>query len=133
MTNVGALDQVVNFLRAHPNLHRQHVWLCGSAGCVAGWAVALDQGAKAGDALTRRILEEDHYQDQPGHVGDRAATLLGLTTDEAYHLFQSTDSEEAALELASALIARDKGEATADDRATLAGYCLPTKPAGDAA
>lgn len=119
MSNVGALQQVVDYLRAHPDKHNQGEWVCGTTGCIAGWAVAL---ANLTDISTL------------GAVGieEEARRLLGLTDREAYALFISTagwsdNCEARALELADALIARDKdnGALTSRLRAVLRRYDLP--------
>jgi hypothetical protein len=132
MSNVGALDQVRTFLRAHPKLHVQSSWVCGTTACIAGWAVALDEGKKAWDWLPAD--GEPYSSFIEGRIVERdARILLGLTVDEADALFLESGDEVGALALVDALVARDKGELTDDDRAVLADHGLPQEMAGDAA
>lgn len=128
MSNVGALDQVRRLLREHPEVHYQGMYACGTTACIAGWAVALDRGLHVGRNIQLALT---------GVTGRRIASaaqrLLGLTDAEAVAVFISAKNEEDALELVDAIIARDKGEATASDHTVLRRYGLPGEPAGDAA
>jgi hypothetical protein len=106
MANVGALDQVRSFLREHPDVHNQRKWTCGTTGCIAGWAVALDAGAKYGDRLERLTYPDGPgFERAAGGLVERAATLLGLTDHEADALFIDTaqlcvaEPEKAAIDL----------------------------------
>jgi hypothetical protein len=125
MSNVGALDQVRTFLRAHPNLHRQSTWACGTTACIAGWTVALNEGKQAGDWLSDDDFTSRNFAQPARHI-------LGLSRDEAHALFHDWN-ETQALALVDAIIARDKGDLTDDHRSVLAGHSLPDEPAGDAA
>ncbi len=133
MANVGALDQVRTFLREHPDVHRQEVFTCGTSGCVAGWAVALNEGVKPGDNLDRLIYVPRSNPDE--EIEGEARELLGLTLGEAHALFFGTlgnaDEEGDALLLVDAIIAREKHDLTDEQRALLDRYGLPTEPSGD--
>lgn len=139
MSNIGQLDQVRRFLRDHPDLHNQRKWTCGTTACVAGWTVALNDGARAGVNLDTRFSRR-----WKALVEDNAIRILNLTDSEADALFRRTmladvrglphTAEEEALLLIDALITRDKGEPLSDqDVEVLNRYGLPTEPAGDAA
>ena len=131
MSNVGEMDRVWRFLTDHPALHDQTVHECGTAGCVAGWTVALERGVKPGEDLAGA---DSLWM----NIGPRARQILGLTDPEAWALFYDTidDRDEVrtsnakALSLMAALIARDKGCPDAGDLAVLDRYGLPTEPAG---
>lgn len=151
MTNVGELDRVRRDLREHPEHHDQRRWVCGTTACVAGRTVALHEGVATGENLDA-VLDTSRTRSFYTPVGGRlrrefrwvAQGVLGLTEDEAEALFVSTannctggrddtlTAEQEALRLIDALIARDKGDATDDDRAVLRWYGLPTEPGGDA-
>lgn len=150
MSNVGELDRVRRDLRAHPELHNQARWVCGTTACVAGRTIALHRGVATGENLNRALYTGtgQFFHAGPGAPGEEtrvvAQEILGLTWDEAEALFVRTANdcdccrdteltpEQEALALIDALIARDKGEATDADREILDRYGLPTEPAGDA-
>jgi hypothetical protein len=128
MIDIGRLDAVRRHLRAHPHVHVQSEFACGTSGCVGGWTVALDMDAHVGDDISNLLY--------PPHcnigVETRAQKLLGLSDQEAFVLFFWTiggdlfgvSSEEAALRLVDALINREKGELTNLDRTVLQYYKL---------
>ncbi len=143
MANVGELDRVRRFLREHPDLHRQRSWACGTTACVAGWTVALAQGVRAGQDVEQlmwqprcsQLMWQPRCSEQRPHklvhigrtVAADAADLLELTEDEACALFESIKTEVRALELLDAIIAREKGELTDEQRTLLDGHFLPTQ------
>lgn len=46
MANIAKLEEVLDYIRTHPEQHNQDWWAqrtaCGTAQCFAGWAVVLD-------------------------------------------------------------------------------------------
>lgn len=134
MIDVARLDQLRCHLREHPQYHKQRIFACGTSGCVAGWAIALDIGAHAGDNITRCITESDYDY----RCAMDAQDLLGLSNNEADTLFYETmhrwlwiSGEKAALRLIDALINREKDELTFVDRIFLKHYELPTTRGND--
>jgi hypothetical protein len=130
MSNVGALQQVVDYLRANPDKHNQGEWVCGTTGCIAGWAVAL---SGLTDISNLHAAHDEGELDVEGE----GKQLLGLNDREAYALFVRTanrwadgNSEANALELADAIIARDKasGPLTDTQRDLLSHYGLTDRP-----
>lgn len=119
--NTGMLDQILDIITKHPKRHEQGAWRtkltgklanlngapareCGTAMCVAGWAVELDRGqwafpatAQYSDYLVARKAEieagvteswaSDLHPKPLVSVRTRAIRVLGLTDYEASELF----------------------------------------------
>lgn len=128
MSNVAALTEVLDHVETNPDRHDQAAWVCGTTACLAGWAVALHHGHKAGDLLSRSSDSFLHGD----WIPKAAEAILGLTHKEGSVLF-GTPGEKTAIRLGRAIAARDKGDADAGQRSLLAVRGLPTEPAGDAA
>ncbi len=97
-------QKIYTQITRHPETHAQHIWLvqsvstpsCGTKGCIAGWAVALNL---ASDELAMPVTADpDHYaaRRRLAHrlglsgaavYSDIAAALLGLTFLEGEELF----------------------------------------------
>lgn len=114
---VKVIDQVTK----HPETHVQSMWTnsCGTAGCLAGWAVALNRqdGENSWDTK-QRIAAELRPVDAQGRTLDgdpdgfpawseAAAALFGfidadgrLDEDEADRIFMCMDETEAVARLA---------------------------------
>jgi len=136
VSNVGELDRIRRFIRANPQLHDQNVYACGTVGCIAGWAKALEVGLGAGDDIAlelHRIRMFSHVRgfDFQEWVYAEGQRILGLSDVDARAVFILSGYENAALELVDAIIDRDKGELTVAGRAVLTDWDLPTEPAGD--
>jgi hypothetical protein len=125
------MDVVREHLRTYPQYHDQYDFVCGTNGCVAGWTVALELGAQAGDNL-REIIKPMMNNEK---IEQYAKELLGLSSLEMRALFYDNISpftrktpEETALELLDALISREKNELSTCDIIVLENYNLPTEP-----
>lgn len=114
---VKVIDQVTK----HPETHVQSMWTnsCGTAGCLAGWAVALNrQDGENSWGTKQRIAAELRPTVVGGHVIDgRGGSLLSwseagaalfgfidadgrLDEDEADRIFMCMDETEAVARLA---------------------------------
>lgn len=141
MANVGELDRVLRHLQDNPRLHLQAVHACGTAGCIAGWTVALARGLHAGDQIEQIIWDVGSNK----QISATAQAILGLTDVEARRLFYGTlyahpidecgawmfcdgRGEREALALGWAILRRDKGCPEQADLAVLAEYGLDGEP-----
>jgi hypothetical protein len=80
--NVELLQQVKQVILADPDSFRMDTWTCGTAHCIAGWALLLrDIPIVGGPSLSKQRTVSDE------HPGDVAAELLGLSDDEQLSLF----------------------------------------------
>lgn len=114
---VKVIDQVTK----HPETHIQSTWIdsCGTAGCLAGWAVALNrQDDESNYDVKARIAAELRPVDAWGRTLDgeagmvpswpeAGAALFGITDedgrldqDEADRIFMCMDETEAVARLA---------------------------------
>lgn len=91
--NVPLLRKTLEHITAHPEEWDQAVWMrqsgrteCGTAGCVAGWAVTF-----AGHTLDFEsaviFWGEAQYLDDGREIEQAAQDELGLTDDQADRLF----------------------------------------------
>jgi hypothetical protein len=136
--NVAMLDWIRRLLRDRPDLHDQNVYACGTAGCIAGWAKALDAGLTVGEDIALelqriRMCSPERVLDFQEWAYVEGQRILGLSDAEARAVFILSGYEAEALALVDAIIDREKGELTAAGRAELADYGLPVEPAGGAA
>jgi hypothetical protein len=144
MPDIARLDRLRNHLREHPDEHNQRRFACGTTACAAGWAIALEHNSYAG-ANVEGLLYTDTMLEAAVIYGEGfdfsflgssvepyfwyARMLLGLTENEAEALFFRTmNSPTGALKIIDALINREKGELTEEDRKILEYYALPTEP-----
>ncbi len=145
MADTAALRRVLTFIQDNPDQHNQREWICGSAACLAGWAVLLDRGVteiEDGDYNFRRDRwewEDIATQKVVGldlsrrDLADEAAGLLGLPEAEREALFSRTAgygrrANEVALTLGWAIVARDEGDLSEEQRVLLDSWGLPTAP-----
>lgn len=106
----GATDRIVRLLRRRrsiPSLPRSPDGLCGTKGCVAGWAGVL--GSPPGTVI--EVLHGEacsvylNYPDgQLDYIATAAQRLLDLDDDQAGWLFSSVLSREQVLSGLNALI-----------------------------
>ena len=89
---------VLDFIRAHPELHDQEIWLrktdCGTAGCFAGLACWLNGDTPIfeggpGSSVVRSADTRRQVQ-----IRNRAIGLLGLSPTQADLLFDAGNSLE---------------------------------------
>jgi hypothetical protein len=149
--DIARVDQLRRHLRENPQYHRQLEFACGTTACAAGWAVALEHGAKTGnsyldaliirvtmDAVTTAMWEKwdfaifENDEDSVDAIAIYARMLLDFSADEARAVFFDTleahDSEADAVALLDALVHREKGELTVEDVKILIKYDLPLEP-----
>lgn len=107
---VKVIDQVTK----HPETHIQSMWIdsCGTAGCLAGWAVALNRqdGENNWDTKQRIAAELRPVDGEGGSLpnwSEAGAALFGfidadgrLDQDEADRIFLCMDEAEAVTRLA---------------------------------
>ena len=139
------MRRVLTFVQDNPDQHNQCDWICGSAACLAGWAVLLDRGVTEiedadynfrrdrwewEDIATGKVVGLDLLRKD---LADEAAGLLGLAEEEREALFCRTAgagrrANEAALELGWAIVARDEGSLTEKQSDLLGQYGLSVVP-----
>ena len=99
MVNTPVLEQVLTFLKDHPELHDQNQW-CGTAQCLAGWTVAIAEERKLTANDTRfdpdpvRYPEEVNWPTDYVHISDRARHILGLNREDGDSLFAGNNKLE---------------------------------------
>lgn len=160
--DIARVDQLRRHLQENSDFHWQARYTCGTTGCAAGWAVALEYGAHVGDFLSHYVestaainaapsirsewdfcvcrndgnCTDNHRYVTVNTVARHARMLLGLSKAEAIAIFYLTvvaDQPEAdAVALLDALVHREKGELTDTDLNILEKYNLPTKPDDEA-
>lgn len=93
--------RVLDHILTHPQQHSQDVYYaegeCGTVACFAGWTVllsgyTLDDGYDGYDPTGKPVEDLD--------IHDTAAELLGLTKDEAIHLFLETGDTQVSAAVA---------------------------------
>jgi hypothetical protein len=91
MPDFEKLDDVMNFIEAHPEMHAQEIWgatsSCGTTACFAGWTALLN-----GYHLDAR---DNFRRDTDGQVvspADVAQRILGLSYEQAGYMFWGTRS-----------------------------------------
>lgn len=112
--NLPLLHKVLSHIDAHPEEWNQGQWItrgvenaCGTACCIAGWAVLLNGDAPeflwddADD--TWWVITPDGARER---VADRAPEALGLTPREARRLFHPGNSREEVQRYAAEIAAR---------------------------
>jgi hypothetical protein len=100
--NAELAYRVLDHIDANPEQWRQKEWIsrldgadCGTAGCFAGWASLLsgdEPGWAFSDDDTTDIVVLD--DESTPWVGDRAAELLGITTEQQDELFDGWNTRE---------------------------------------
>lgn len=89
--NVPLLRKIQKAIMASPGQLYMGDWFvsepdyipkCGTAACIAGWAITLSMGVSPLEAKVR--WESEHYQ------GPTPEELLGLTDEQAYALFYAS-------------------------------------------
>ncbi len=94
--NVELLRKVLEFITEHPDEWEQAEWLsrstCGTAGCVAGWAVVMDgqEIEWEPDVLDNGLTGYRASGTKQGlRIDDAAREALGLTPFEASEMFMA--------------------------------------------
>jgi hypothetical protein len=93
------LEDSMRFIETHQGRHLQDTWMdqvshdlgpsdapiCGTAGCLAGWGVALNNPVEGTRILDGEVVlaDERYHADIPNY----AAYLFGITEDQADQLF----------------------------------------------
>jgi hypothetical protein len=99
--NVDLLDRTLAHIEANPQEWDQRDWRCGTRMCFAGHAALLSGGVFPFSADDRGYVGDDDHappkqyavqlpDGSMQHVEDCAIGALGLTADEADHLFDDT-------------------------------------------
>lgn len=86
--NTELFQKVYDQITKHPETHDQSIFEggCGTTRCVAGWAVVIHHGIDS--------IYQLHYRGG-SFIAREAAELLGLSEEEADHLFYKTVNYEA--------------------------------------
>lgn len=81
--NIELLRKIKAEIVAEPDAFRMDVWTCGTAHCIAGWAIQLS------GLMFDPVIEEERPADTVGgrSAMDVAAELLHISDDEAMALF----------------------------------------------
>jgi hypothetical protein len=87
--NVKLLQDIKAHIVAEPDAFRMDVWSCGTAHCIAGWAVRLND-LKIEDLSL--AVQDQRVNDRP--VNQVAAELLDLTEWKANALFNVSEWPE---------------------------------------
>lgn len=100
MINTQHVQEVLDFIEAHPEQHNQGNWViehsCGTTMCVAGTSIMLTQGM---EALVNSCFE--------GSYSGTARKNMGLTLSQSNKLFY-TMNEGYAKDMLKALANNDK-------------------------
>jgi hypothetical protein len=102
--NEKLIECVLDHIETHPDEYNQNFWCqiadqhqdgeyCGTAGCFAGWAVLLSCPVEKWKGLPHDTASKDaegNYYPQ-GYYYEKGRKALGLTNDEASHLFRSAN------------------------------------------
>lgn len=119
--NVELLQQIKAHILADPDAFRMDTWSCGTAHCIAGWALILTNdpvvNPNAEPWEQRTLCERD--------PGEKAAEILGISTEDdgdedqddfyddttseakrLFHVNQWPDDFESRYELSDSRIAR---------------------------
>lgn len=112
--------EVAKHIREFPETYDQSTWgsidiidplhpdgdarSCGTAACVAGWAVRLASPLHLGLVLDE--IPHHRYCDDTVHVSFAAQHLLGLDSDEADSLFECSNPKHNVLETLDAMTHR---------------------------
>ncbi len=129
MANISELVTVYEFLSDHPEVHDQGFFVCDTAGCIAGWTVALKEDFKAGMCLDnigshcKSNIGKSNIE-ECAWIENTARNILELTYIEAQRLFYAVGTNVEAMNLLKAFIAREKKELTPEDMSILADYEL---------
>lgn len=95
--NTRLFQEVYDQIVAHPELHEQVDFegnsRCGATRCVASWAILIDAHDK-GETITS-FRHSAAYRDSGLSASPFARRLLGITYEEANHLFYQVSNEEA--------------------------------------
>lgn len=95
--NMGCYFQEGSDDDEEPEFHDQTGHLCGTTACIAGWAIALEDGVDRLHMMSRNSA----------NTFDRAQSILGLTYDQAEQLFLRRDHADS----------QDDLDRTTDDQA----------------
>jgi hypothetical protein len=99
MANIEKLEAVLDHIKMHPESHNQEVWAekteCGTAYCMAGWAVALAgyefcwrSDGTTSSVITERTATSTHCE----LIEEIATAVLGLDFRDADDLFHSLNT-----------------------------------------
>lgn len=105
--NVPLLRKTLEHITAHPEEWDQGVWMreaarneCGTAGCLAGWALTL-AGHELDFDKNNIFFGEAHYLTDGRPIEEAAEQELGLTEDQGEELFAETNTLVDLWELAN--------------------------------
>lgn len=99
--NKELFQKVYDQISSEPETHEQWTWEdsetaneeCGTTRCVAGWAVFFGHNLEHGQSIYCGYGDGSAWR-HPS-IQREAAHLLGLTDNEAAHLFLSTNNSQA--------------------------------------
>lgn len=115
--NVELLQRTMAYIDAHPEQHDQGEWVerkpeCGTAACFAGWAAILEFGEGVifddGEMLGFRLPAPYSNRRHDGLfplMSQQAAHLLGLTSVQAYTLFNACNTRGMLRAMVNDLVA----------------------------
>jgi hypothetical protein len=87
---------VLDYIEAHPEEWYQRAWICGTTACYAGWTAILgNEGHEVkvpGSIYDRTRYSHIELDGERVHVSDCAAGLLGVDNNQAFELFQGSNS-----------------------------------------
>lgn len=116
--NTELLEKIAAQIEETPDLYRQHVWAlnteCGTAHCIAGWAVRLGLG----DEVADRRMEAESVGAAAGSWSRSAGEVLGLDSIDSSLLFNGTFMQGAPASIvaeALRMLARGDGELVWDN------------------
>jgi hypothetical protein len=91
MPNIPLLEQVMAFIKDHPEKHDQGTWIndCGTAACFAGWTVLLT-GWQQSSVDTDEVWKDGSRR----FVGSVAREELDLTDADADLMFAGQNTVE---------------------------------------
>jgi len=104
MINTAMFQKIVDQIEAHPELHNQEDYTnetqCGTAHCVAGWAVFLwgeENGIEPSpyNQLALDALAKKYGSTTWGDSFEGGRRVLGLTGVQASALFYNMDNDDA--------------------------------------
>ena len=106
---VEFVEQVLAAIAAEPSQHEQQyfgrvVEGCNTTYCIAGWACHLDPATlliwgEWSVWVTRRTKYLSMDVDDDEYLEQRAATLLGLSEDDAERVFYTMDNDQVLADL----------------------------------
>ena len=103
-------QKVLDSITEHPEQHDQSNFFCGTAKCIAGWALHHAYGISSGTEFWDRFGPEAlDNQAAAETYTEMAAPLLGLDDEEAQHLFYEMDETMAVQKLKHVIVGDEEG------------------------